>query len=69
MPRGIVDTEGLNAPDVKALREMPTPAGLPFSITKIGFQSGLSNYRMKGFYHLHVFFKIQNNTILSLAIL
>ena len=36
MPRGIVDTEGLNAPDVKALREMQTPDGLPFSINKIG---------------------------------
>ena len=36
MPRGIVDTEGLNAPDVKALREMQTPDGLPFSISKIG---------------------------------
>ena len=36
MPRGIVDTEGLNAPDVKALREMQTPDSLPFSINKIG---------------------------------
>ena len=36
MPRGIVDIEGLNAPDVKALREMQTPDGLPFSINKIG---------------------------------
>ncbi len=36
MPRGIVDIEGLNAPDVKALREMQTPDSLPFSINKIG---------------------------------
>ena len=36
MARGIVDTEGLNAPDVKALRETKTPDGLPFSINKIG---------------------------------
>lgn len=36
MPRGIVDTDGLNAPDVKALRETKTPDGLPFNINKIG---------------------------------
>jgi len=36
MARGIVDTEGLNEPDVVALRNTPTPDGLPFSINKIG---------------------------------
>ena len=36
MARGTVDTEGLNAPDVTALRRTQTPGGLPFSINKIG---------------------------------
>ena len=36
MARGIVDTEGLNEPDVVALRKTSTPDGLPFSINKIG---------------------------------
>ncbi|MGB0632020.1 MAG: VOC family protein [Alphaproteobacteria bacterium] len=36
MARGIVDTDGLNEPDVVALRNTQTPDGLPFSINKIG---------------------------------
>ena len=44
MARGIVDIEGLNQPDVVALRNTLTPKGLPFSINKIG----------------HVVLKVQN---------
>ena len=29
MARGLIDTEGLNEPDVVALRNTPTPDGLP----------------------------------------
>ena len=36
MPRGVVDTEGLNTPDIQALRAIQTPDELPFSINKIG---------------------------------
>lgn len=36
MPRGVIDTDGLVTPDVQALRDTPTPDGLPFSIAKIG---------------------------------
>lgn len=36
MPRGVIDTDGLMTPDVQALRDTRTPAGLPFSIGKIG---------------------------------
>ena len=36
MARGIVDIDGLNEPDVVALRNMSTPDEPPFSINKIG---------------------------------
>lgn len=36
MPRGVIDTEGLMTPDVRALRDTETPKGLPFNIAKIG---------------------------------
>ena len=36
MPRGVVDTEGLNTPDIQALRAIQTPDEVPFSINKIG---------------------------------
>ena len=36
MPRGVIDTDGLMTPDVQALRDSETPAGLPFNIAKIG---------------------------------
>lgn len=36
MPRGIVDLEGLNSPQVRALRDMQPPSDLPFRITKLG---------------------------------
>ena len=36
MARGMVDIEGLNASNVKALRQTPTPVGIPFNINKIG---------------------------------
>jgi len=35
MPRG-VDLEGLDSPEVQALRAVETPAGLPFKVTKLG---------------------------------
>ena len=35
MPRG-VDLEGLNSPEVQALRAVETPDGLPFKVTKLG---------------------------------
>jgi catechol 2,3-dioxygenase len=36
MPRGVVDLEGLNSPEVQALRNRKTPDDLPFSLTKLG---------------------------------
>ena len=36
MPRGVIDTEGLMTPDVRALCDTETPKGLPFNIAKIG---------------------------------
>ena len=36
MARGFVDHEGLDTPEVKALREMAPPPGLPFRIGRIG---------------------------------
>lgn len=36
MPRGVIDTDGLMTPDVRALRDTETPKGLPFNIAKIG---------------------------------
>lgn len=35
MPRG-VDLEGLNSPEVQALRDVETPDDLPFKVTKLG---------------------------------
>ena len=36
MPRGVVDTEGLNSPEVQALKNKKTPDDLPFALTKLG---------------------------------
>jgi catechol 2,3-dioxygenase len=36
MPRRIVDLEGLNSPAAQTLRRMAPPAGLPFSVRKLG---------------------------------
>lgn len=36
MARGVIDVEGMDAPDIRALRDAKTPDGLPFSINKIG---------------------------------
>lgn len=36
MARGVIDLEGMDAPDIQALRNASTPDGLPFSINKIG---------------------------------
>lgn len=36
MPRELVDLEGLASPEVQALKNLKTPAALPFSINKIG---------------------------------
>lgn len=36
MPRGVVDFEGLDSPDAKAIRAMEPPADMPFRISKIG---------------------------------
>lgn len=36
MPRGVVDLEGMNTPQAKALRDLAPPAGLPFGLAKLG---------------------------------
>lgn len=36
MPRELVDLEGLSSPAVQALKNLQSPAALPFSINKIG---------------------------------
>lgn len=36
MARGVIDIEGMDTPEIQALRNTPTPDGLPFSIQKIG---------------------------------
>ena len=36
MPRELIDMKGLASPAVQALKNLETPAGLPFSINKIG---------------------------------
>jgi catechol 2,3-dioxygenase len=36
MPRGVVDLEGLKSPEAEALRRLAPPAGLPFSVRKLG---------------------------------
>ena len=36
MPRGFVDFEALNSDEVRAMRSIAPPEGLPFNITKLG---------------------------------
>ena len=36
MARGVIDTEGMNAPQIQALKNTKTPEDLPFNIAKIG---------------------------------
>ena len=36
MARGVIDIDGMDAPEILALRNAPTPDGLPFTINKIG---------------------------------
>ena len=36
MPRGVVDVDGIQSPEMQALKNKTTPEDLPFSITKIG---------------------------------
>jgi catechol 2,3-dioxygenase len=36
MPRGVIDLEGLQSPEITALKEMRPPDDLPFNINKIG---------------------------------
>ena len=36
MPRGIVDIDGINSPEMLAIKNKKTPNDIPFNITKIG---------------------------------
>ena len=36
MPRGVIDIEGIQSPEMQALKNKTTPEDLPFNITKIG---------------------------------
>ena len=36
MPRGVVDVDGIQSPEIQALKNKRTPSDLPFNITKIG---------------------------------
>jgi catechol 2,3-dioxygenase len=36
MARGVIDIDGMDTPDMQALRDMPTSDSIPFSINKIG---------------------------------
>ena len=36
MPRGVVDVDGIQSPEMQALKNKRTPSDLPFNITKIG---------------------------------
>ena len=36
MPRGVVDVDGIQSPEMQALKNKRTPDDLPFNITKIG---------------------------------
>jgi catechol 2,3-dioxygenase len=36
MPRGVVDLEGLDSPELRSLRNPKPPPGLPFAIAKLG---------------------------------
>ena len=36
MPRGVVDVDGIQSPEMQALKNKRTPEELPFNITKIG---------------------------------
>jgi catechol 2,3-dioxygenase-like lactoylglutathione lyase family enzyme len=36
MPRGVIDVEGIQSPEMQALKNRTTPEDLPFNITKIG---------------------------------
>ena len=36
MPRGVIDHDGLQAPEIRALRAAEPPPGMPFEIRKIG---------------------------------
>ncbi|MBT7955195.1 MAG: hypothetical protein HN731_08390 [Rhodospirillaceae bacterium] len=36
MPRGVIDIEGIQSPEMQALKNQVTPGDMPFNITKIG---------------------------------
>jgi len=36
MPRGVIDIEGIQSPEMQALKNQETPENMPFNITKIG---------------------------------
>ena len=36
MPRGVVDINGINSPEILAIKNKETPNNIPFNITKIG---------------------------------
>ena len=36
MPRGVIDHEGMETPEIRALRDSAPPRGMPFEIRKIG---------------------------------
>ena len=36
MPRGVIDVDGIQSPEMQALKNKTTPEDLPFNITKIG---------------------------------